>query len=196
MKVVSIYSGKGGTAKTTISVNAAAYLNSLGYKVCVVDTDPQQSIFDIFGDVEDREFDIYKEIPNGGYDVCLVDHHPTHHAKNLGDYVICPITPSRVDFESYRRSTEYISDTPHCVVVTQYAVRIRDDMKFIINMNKLCNEAGLPMFKIKTRAIWKRTMNDQKTLWNYPTVHGIVPSKVEIQILIDEVIINGLLKQS
>lgn len=43
MKVISVVNSKGGTGKTTISVNIATGLGALGYKVLLIDMDEKQN---------------------------------------------------------------------------------------------------------------------------------------------------------
>lgn len=42
--IVSVCNEKGGSGKSTITINLAIYLGSIGEKVLVIDADPQQSI--------------------------------------------------------------------------------------------------------------------------------------------------------
>jgi chromosome partitioning protein len=49
MKVITVYSSKGGVGKTTLSTNMATNLVRQNYKVLVIDTDPQNSILGVLG---------------------------------------------------------------------------------------------------------------------------------------------------
>ncbi|SCY52309.1 CobQ/CobB/MinD/ParA nucleotide binding domain-containing protein, partial [Lachnospiraceae bacterium XPB1003] len=44
MKVISISNIKGGVAKTTTAATLAAGLNKRGYKVLMIDSDPQMNL--------------------------------------------------------------------------------------------------------------------------------------------------------
>lgn len=55
MKVIAIYNNKGGCAKTVTAVNFAYNLSSLGYRVLVVDIDPQGNASSFF-----RRYDLNK----------------------------------------------------------------------------------------------------------------------------------------
>ncbi|WP_170839221.1 ParA family protein, partial [Escherichia coli] len=49
-KVIALLNGKGGVSKTTSAVNIATALARKGYKVVVVDTDPQGSVSNWYDD--------------------------------------------------------------------------------------------------------------------------------------------------
>lgn len=46
---IGITNLKGGVGKTTISINLAVCLANAGYKVCIVDTDTNQTSFKWYG---------------------------------------------------------------------------------------------------------------------------------------------------
>ncbi|MEM8510449.1 MAG: AAA family ATPase, partial [Bacteroidota bacterium] len=49
MKIIANANKKGGVAKTTVSIHLSAYLAMLGYKVLIIDYDPQCSLSDGYG---------------------------------------------------------------------------------------------------------------------------------------------------
>lgn len=53
-KVVSIYNQKGGVGKTTTNINLSTYVSLLGYKVLVIDADPQGNTTSGFGFEKDN----------------------------------------------------------------------------------------------------------------------------------------------
>lgn len=47
--VITVYSSKGGVGKTTLSSNMGANLAKRGFKVLIIDTDPQNSVLGVLG---------------------------------------------------------------------------------------------------------------------------------------------------
>jgi cellulose synthase operon protein YhjQ len=48
-RVITVYSSKGGVGKTTLSSNMGSNLTRSGYKVLIIDTDPQNSVLGVLG---------------------------------------------------------------------------------------------------------------------------------------------------
>jgi len=70
---IAIASGKGGTGKTTLSVNLAAYLSSLKYNVVLVDADVEEPNSGIFFKEEKLISEIkYKKIPEWKQKICTL----------------------------------------------------------------------------------------------------------------------------
>ncbi|HLC64154.1 MAG TPA: AAA family ATPase [Patescibacteria group bacterium] len=65
-RVISIINQKGGVGKTTTAVNLAAYLSAYGYRVLLVDVDPQGNASSGLG------ID-YRNLERGIYDVLVTD---------------------------------------------------------------------------------------------------------------------------
>ncbi|MPW25307.1 AAA family ATPase [Alkalibaculum sp. M08DMB] len=53
-RVVSVFNQKGGVGKTTTNINLSTYISILGYKVLVVDADPQGNTTSGFGIQKDK----------------------------------------------------------------------------------------------------------------------------------------------
>ncbi|MDV2387306.1 ParA family protein [Vibrio cholerae] len=113
MKVLSVLNGKGGVGKTTTSINVAACLSRMGFKVVVVDTDPQSSVanwvndnclFDVATCPDEKQiYQVKKTL--AGYDYILIDGAGSISAISaaavmVSDMVIVPITPSPLDFSA------------------------------------------------------------------------------------------------
>lgn len=52
--IISICNEKGGSGKSSIAINLAIYLGSIGEKVLLLDADPQQSV-NVFNKIREEE---------------------------------------------------------------------------------------------------------------------------------------------
>lgn len=81
--IVSVLNLKGGVGKTTVTANLAAALDSLGWRVLVLDLDLQGSLSNLFvSDFELAEFAKNRQLLNDFLEASFEREHP-----NLGDYV-------------------------------------------------------------------------------------------------------------
>jgi chromosome partitioning protein len=110
--IISIQNYKGGTGKTTLAVNLAVYLQQIGNKVLLVDSDPQGSarnwhaanngsVLPVVG--LDRPT-IGKDIASisSGYEMILIDGAPQINELAIAgikcaDIVLIPVQPSQYD---------------------------------------------------------------------------------------------------
>lgn len=111
MKVIALLNSKGGTGKTTTTINLATVFAQHA-KVAAIDTDPQMNLtgwsrkgfanFDVF--TADSEKDVYKIRKElNGYDYVFIDGAAslsviTAAAVMVSDLVIVPVSPSPLDF--------------------------------------------------------------------------------------------------
>ena len=124
---------------------------------------------------------------NPGDDIVIKDHHPTHNSIKLGEIVVCPICPSRFDFESYKRARAVIGETPHILVINKWSLRISDDVEFIKKVRHLCENSNIPFLAIKQRNIFKRMTDDALTVFDAGNKYGAHDAKKDI-ILLGELI--------
>lgn len=113
MRVIAIVNGKGGSAKTTTSVNLAAILSEK-WRVLLVDADPQGSAtwwaeqgeppFELTKETDPAELKKLRKI--GGFDVVIVDIPPALHFDALettiraADFVVLPSPPAPMDLQA------------------------------------------------------------------------------------------------
>lgn len=119
---IAVANQKGGCGKTTTCMNLAGGLSAAGFRVLVVDADPQGSATEWRNRFEDSKlsFDviamatssIHKELPrvitNSKYEVVVIDCPPGTETKGFGtvtrsallasDFVLIPTRPTPIDF--------------------------------------------------------------------------------------------------
>jgi chromosome partitioning protein len=123
--VLAVANQKGGCGKTTICVNLAAGLARAGYRVLVVDADPQASALGWRNNSEDSKLpfelislpsqNIHRELPriaeNSSYEIVLIDCPPggggaaardgiTQAAILAAGAVIVPVQPTPMDYQA------------------------------------------------------------------------------------------------
>lgn len=124
--VIAVANQKGGCGKTTISMNVAGCLGRAGYKVLLVDADPQASAIQWRNNREDSALPfhiqsypfptIHKELPTqfdqAGYDIVLIDCPPgavakgdrkadiTRSALLASHAVLMPVRPTPLDYQA------------------------------------------------------------------------------------------------
>ena len=110
MNVILIANPKGGSGKSTLSINIAGYLASNGYRVMILDLDKQKSATQW---LMKRPFElpIIDLLPDGGEnqlseDWLVIDSPAGLHGKNLeralklSNMVVVPIAPSLFDIQA------------------------------------------------------------------------------------------------
>lgn len=126
MKIFSMIAQKGGTGKTTLSIHLAVQAMVDGFKVLVVDTDPQASATAWWRRREDETPALIQsrciELPEvlqgaktQGYNLVVIDTAP-HSSEESGvcarhsDLVYIPTRPAILDLDAIGASTALVSD--------------------------------------------------------------------------------------
>jgi len=103
--IISIYSLKGGTGKTTLSINLYDAFKRHGVKsIILVDTDPQKSVYSLVGQLEQLDINVTTDFGKvGDSQLVLVDSPPAIDNKEidkilpLSDLILIPCRPSAPD---------------------------------------------------------------------------------------------------
>ena len=114
MRVILVANPKGGSGKTTLSINLAGYLASQGQRVAMLDLDRQQSATQWLAirDTALPNIDLLRDGQKGHSDWLVIDSPAGLHGKNLeralklAHKVVVPIAPSLFDI---RASQEFLA---------------------------------------------------------------------------------------
>ncbi|MBT9589856.1 MAG: ParA family protein [Thiobacillus sp.] len=108
MRVILVANPKGGSGKTTLSINLAGYLASQGQRVAMLDLDRQKSASQWLAirDATLPAIDLLRDGQKGGSDWLVIDSPAGLHGKNLeralklAHKVVVPIAPSLFDIRA------------------------------------------------------------------------------------------------
>jgi chromosome partitioning protein len=123
---LAFFNNKGGTGKSTSTINVAHAMTCLGKKVQVVDCDNQQNTFRFFADSQDEKYHgstRYNDIDiafnsdiDGDYDYIIFDLPPALDERTRGivsscDFVFVPFELGRFAIQGIAKVTEAIAAT-------------------------------------------------------------------------------------
>lgn len=120
-KIISFSNQKGGVGKTTTCVNLSAYLATKGYKVLIVDLDPQGNATSGLGFAK-------SEIKNSMYNV-MIDDMPIADAVVKTCVENLDLLPSSIDLAGAEVELVYIKDREH--VLKRVLEKARGSYDFI-----------------------------------------------------------------
>lgn len=118
--IIGVTTSKGGTGKTTVTINLAVAFAKKGYKVCIIDADEGQFSAKKWADSrgDDEVYISVIEVARNrltrearehskNYDIVLIDGRPTQSETGnriilASDIVVIPLMPSSFDFEAFR----------------------------------------------------------------------------------------------
>lgn len=186
-KIISLLNQKGGCGKTTIAVNLAHSLQTEGYKVLLVDSDPQGSsrdwnalnegnIIPVVGlDRDSLAVDI--KAVQDGYDIVLIDGAPSIEkmlvaAVKVSDLILIPVQPSPWDIwatsdlvDLVKARQEVTDGKPLACFLVSRAIK---NTKLSIEVIEVLKQYGLPLLKSYTtqRVIYPTSASDGQTVYS------------------------------
>ncbi|MDZ7798652.1 MAG: AAA family ATPase [Patescibacteria group bacterium] len=121
-RIISIVNQKGGVGKTTSAINIGAYLSYLGYKVLLVDIDPQANASSGLGKN-------IRKIKRGIYDV-IIDDHPIEDVILKTKHRDYCLVPSHVDLAGANVELVNFSDREY--ILGRKVSQLESNYDFII----------------------------------------------------------------
>lgn len=207
--VIAVLNPKGGTGKTTLSINLARAFQKSGFRVLIVDSDPQGTARDWSQANQEHHPEVQapsvvgldrptldKEIPALGdaFDLIMIDgaaklHQMTASALKIADTVLIPVQTSSPDIWSAMDLVEVIK-------ARQLAVAGKPKAAFIVNrqtpgtrlaadIDQALQEHGLPVFTARTcnRVSYMETISGGTTVLDQ---HPSSPAAQEILAIMEE----------
>jgi len=168
-KVIAVLNQKGGPGKTTVSTNMACWLQAQGFKVLLVDLDPQGSATE-WSETRDKDDDfpvvrmgtkVAKDLPrvSGGYDFVVLDGAPqiselAAAAIKAAHLVLIPCQPSPFDIYSCAPLVDLIlarqevtDGKPKAAFVPSQVIK---NTHLSREVREALTEYGLPVFEAHT----------------------------------------------
>lgn len=185
MKLISIFSPKGGAGKTTLTLSLAGAYAAQGLKVLVIDLDPQQSAVWVHSRGH-LTFQVVSGIPSlpkskPDAEVIILDHPPGVLDVPTAPIVVMPIRPSALDVHSASLIAGHISpDQSLFRVVNAVDARRREERE----VSQELRRQGA--FVVGNRSVYPRATGEGRTIWqvNYS---GHREAKNEVKLLADAI---------
>ena len=196
-RTIIVINSKGGSGKTTMACNLAAYYANEGKKVALVDFDRQRSALDWLEDRPEGRAEIMgvdgtkrgATVPRG-MDYVIMDAPAATHGKQLGDLLtrartaIIPVIPSPPDLNAAERFLEEILDAGRVlknkVRIATVANRVRENAPGRWEIEEYLDSLKLPNGrKMPYVAMLRNTQNYVNAAERGLSIFEIAPSRTE-----------------
>ncbi len=182
MKVIAITGQKGGSGKTTLAVNLAAWYADRGLQTSVLDRDPQGAVmrwskrgnglpFAIYADLKAQLGAVLEARDRAGDDIAIIDTAPSiggafREVPQYADVIVLPSTPSGPDVEALNTSFEILTGEFHHKQVGAVLTQVFKNYNITKDAVSALEALGVPLFaQIGHRTGYQITGTDGDTVF-------------------------------
>lgn len=165
MKIVSVWNPKGGSGKSTTTLNLAGAAHNLDLKAMVICDDPQGSAT-WAASLGKLPFPVESAIPKERPDVDLViiDHAAAYSEVPPAATVVTPLKPCRMDYVAYTDAVRSLQGKRIVKVVNGADIRRKDERE----VSQALQQQGA--YVVRSRAVYVKANNEGTTvfdpMWN------------------------------
>ncbi len=184
MKTILIANPKGGSGKTTLSVNIAGFLANQGERVAMLDLDRQKSasLWAAMRPAELPEVVMLQSVKGEGLlnDYLVIDSPAGLHGKNLlhalklSHKVIVPISPSLFDLHASRDFLNLLGKEARNNRIGVVGMRMNARTRAAASLEDFLAESGLPVLAyLRDTQIYVNAAFEGKSLFDLPPYQAL-----------------------
>ncbi len=183
MKIIAITGQKGGSGKTTLTVNLAAWYAGQGLRAAVLDRDPQGAVvrwnkrgnglpFAIYADLKAQLGAVLEARDRAGDDIAIIDTAPSiggafREVPQYADVIVLPSTPSGPDVEALNTSFEILTGEFHHKQVGTVLTQVFKNYNITKDAVTALEALHIPLFaQIGHRTVYQTTGTDGETVFD------------------------------